>query len=108
MKVMDVSDSESSKPLLGKVVRITRGRDAGKYAIVVQQLDDKYVAIADGDKRKLDRPKRKNIIHLDVTDYTVTDVIKPQTNNGRLTNGKLRYHLGKYIEQQTEVQRKGE
>lgn len=102
-----MTDSDSS-PLLGQVVRILRGRDSGKYAIVIQQLDEKYVLIADGDKRKFDCPKRKNKLHLEFMDYIADEVVDSLRENGRVTNGKIRYNLSKFAEQQTEVQRKGE
>lgn len=52
----------------GKVVRATSGRDAGGYYIVVGSKNDR-ILIADGKRRKLETPKRKNCRHLLVTDY---------------------------------------
>lgn len=105
-----MTDSEThSRPLVGKIVRSIRGRDAGKFAVVIEQLDDRFVLIADGDKRKLDRPKRKNVMHLEMTEHVAEEIVDAIENGGRLTNGKLRYHLNKFLEQlPAEVQRKGE
>lgn len=60
---MCVSDPESS-PQIGQFVLITKGREAGKYAIVVKILDDRFVLIADGEKRKFHSPKKKTSIIL--------------------------------------------
>jgi ribosomal protein L14E/L6E/L27E len=105
---MGVTDSDAS-PIIGQVVRIIRGRDTGKFAIVVARLDDnKSVFVADGDKRKFDSPKRKNLIHLEPLDYTADEVADSIRESGRVTNGKLRYHLNKFMEQYSEGQMKGE
>ena len=64
--------------------------------------------IADGNKRKFDRPKKKNVLHLKFLDYVSEDVSKSLLETGRVSNSKLRYALNKFLEQQTEVQSKGE
>lgn len=102
-----MADSDAG-PKVGRVVRILRGRDSGKYAIIIKQVDEKFVLIADGDKKKFDRPKRKNLLHLEITDFIAGDVVESIRTDGRVTNGKLRYNLGKFLEAQAEVQRKGE
>lgn len=48
----------------GRVVQSTQGRDAGRYFIILQVLDDQFVLMADGQSRKLDHPKKKRIKHL--------------------------------------------
>lgn len=104
---MDVTDSDSI-PIVGRVVRILRGRDRDSFAVVIDQVNEKYVLIADGDKRKFDRPKRKNKVHLQFLDQIADEVVEQLHETGRVSNGKLRYVLGKLAEQHTEVQRKGE
>ena len=44
------------------------GRDAGRYFAVLDVADG-YATIADGDLRKLDKPKHKKIIHLGATKH---------------------------------------
>ena len=48
----------------GRVVLSTQGRDAGRYFIVLQVIDDQFVLMADGLTRKLDHLKKKKIKHL--------------------------------------------
>ena len=48
----------------GRVVISTQGRDAGRYFIVLQVIDDQFVLMADGLTRKVDHPKKKKVKHL--------------------------------------------
>lgn len=49
---------------VGRAACSTQGRDKGRLFLIVQVLDERYVLIADGDLRKLEKPKRKQIKHL--------------------------------------------
>ena len=49
----------------GQIVKILKGRDAGQYAVIVSIEDSRFVWIADGDKRKFDGAKKKNVLHLE-------------------------------------------
>lgn len=89
-------DSDSS-PQIGQLVLVTRGRDTGQYGIIIRLLDDRFVLIADGDKRKFDCPKKKNLQHLEIIDYVSPEVQSSIAETGRVTNGKLRFALTKFI-----------
>lgn len=96
-------------PQVGQIVKILRGRDQGKFAIVVQIIDSRFVLIADGDKRKFDQPKRKNVLHLQQLPSFSHEVIDSIRETGRVTNGKIRFALSRYMENQhSEAQEKGE
>ena len=49
---------------VGRVVFSRAGRDQGHYFVIVDVIDEDYVAIANGCQRKVDNPKRKKIKHL--------------------------------------------
>jgi large subunit ribosomal protein L14e len=83
---------------LGQIVKVLRGRDTGKYAIVIRPVEDKFVWVADGDKRKFDQPKKKNIQHLQITNEISSEVVESIREAGRVTNGKIRFALSKYAE----------
>lgn len=101
-------DREAS-PQLGQIVKILRGREAGQVGIVVGIIDPKFVWIADGDKRKFDQPKKKNLLHLELQDEISDVVVNSLKESGRVTNGKLRFALNKYVESQlTDAEAKGE
>jgi large subunit ribosomal protein L14e len=101
--------SKEAIPQLGQIVKTLRGRDQGKFAIIVGIEDHRFVWIVDGDKRKFDQPKKKNVLHLQLQKEISSEVMNSLLETGRVTNGKLRYALGKFIEQQQiEAQEKGE
>jgi large subunit ribosomal protein L14e len=83
---------------LGQIVKVLRGRDTGKYAIVIRPVEDKFVWVADGNKRKFDQPKKKNIQHLQITNEISNEVVESIREAGRVTNGKIRFALSKYAE----------
>ena len=51
---------------VGDIVSSKKGHDAKRLFIVVAVLNDSYVLIGDGVKRKLDSLKQKNVKHLKV------------------------------------------
>ena len=46
---------------IGQVVKVSLGRDKGNLFFVVKIINNEYVLIADGKKRKLDKPKLKKV-----------------------------------------------
>ena len=51
----------------GSVVIAKAGRDKGRPFVVVELPDSRTVLTADGKRRPLERPKKRNIIHLQAT-----------------------------------------
>lgn len=102
-----MSESESL-PQIGQIVRVLRGREADSYCVVIEQLNDRYVRIADGEKRKYDRAKKKNVNHLELVDYVSPEVRESIQETGRVTNGKLRFALSKFLNDQVFDLKKGE
>jgi large subunit ribosomal protein L14e len=49
---------------VGRVVVSIMGHDRGRRFLVVGVADDRFVLIADGDTRKLQHPKKKQLKHL--------------------------------------------
>ena len=66
----------------GSVVIAKAGRDKGKAFAVIEVLGGREVLIADGKRRPIERPKRKNVIHLQATRTTVDCI----TTNRQLRN----------------------
>lgn len=78
---------------LGQVVKSRAGRDKDRYFIVVGLQDERFVLLADGDLRRLDRPKKKKILHVAICN-TVIDEVKTKLEGGKkVTNAELRRHL---------------
>lgn len=59
---------------LGKVVYSKSGRDRGRMFVIVEVVNESFVLIADGDLRKIENPKVKNVKHLVFT-TTRADVV---------------------------------
>lgn len=49
---------------IGRVVKSRQGRDAGRYFVILQVVDDQFVLLSDGLTRKLDHLKKKKVKHL--------------------------------------------
>jgi len=56
--------SDAVAALLGRVVTSKAGRDRGDRYVVVAALGEDTVLVADGQRRGMDRPKKKNVKHL--------------------------------------------
>jgi len=78
----------------GDVVRSRRGKDEGQLLVVLAILDERFALVADGDKRRFDRPKRKNLLHLQPLGVRSEEVSGSLRETGRVTNAKLRFAIG--------------
>lgn len=56
---------------LGMIVKSMAGHDAGRFYVVVK-ISNGEVYIADGKVRRLEKPKKKNPIHLSRSNRTVS------------------------------------
>ena len=71
----------------GAVVRSSAGRDKGKLLAVVKS-EQKKVLVCDGKERPVERPKSKNIRHVEATQASLTQAELS-------TNRALRKALGR-------------
>ena len=101
-----VSESDLA-PLPGQIARILKGRDAGNYCVIVRVVDNRFVEVADGDKRKFDRAKKKNLNHLELQQYVSQEVKNSIDETGKVTNGKLRFAIAKYMDEELERPKEG-
>ena len=54
----------------GSIVRAKAGRDKNQFFLVLK-VEDGFAYIADGKRRRLENPKRKNLIHLAATNTVI-------------------------------------
>ncbi|MCX7711257.1 MAG: KOW domain-containing RNA-binding protein [Clostridia bacterium] len=78
---------------LGQVVYSKAGRDAGKRFIIIAQQDDAHVLVADGDLRRLEKPKKKKIKHLNFTEEVLEQIGEKIRNKQKVTNAEIRKAL---------------
>jgi len=74
--------NDTSLIKLGQYVKSIKGRDLNYIFIVSTIIDDKYIKVVDGDLRKVNNPKVKNIKHLQVIDK-VSQVVSEAIINGK-------------------------
>jgi ribosomal protein L14E/L6E/L27E len=72
----------------GTIVKACAGRDSDGYFVVIACDDLGFCYIANGKSRKLDKPKKKNVKHLQFT-KTVIDL-------DGMTDKKLRKLINQY------------
>lgn len=78
------------EPKLGQIVYSKMGRDKGKYFVIVQIIDDEYVYIADGNVRRMDRPKKKKIKHLVLTSEIIHPIAEKIKAGRKVNNVEIR------------------
>jgi len=86
-----------SVPQVGQLAKVLKGRDADDVYVIIDIVDDRFVLIANGDKRKFDQPKRKNVQHLELQSMISSEVVQSLQESGRVTNGKLRHAVSVFI-----------
>lgn len=101
-------NESDSVPRIGQVVRIRQGREAGQFAVVIRMIDERFVLLADGEKRKYDRPKKKNLNHIEVMEFISPEVQSSLLETGRVTNGKLRFAITKFVSEVVTDLKKGD
>ena len=84
----------SEKIRVGQVIKCTSGREANRLFFIIKVIDDQYVLISDGKKRKLDRPKLKKVKHLKLYEI-FNDEVKNKIVSEQITDVFLRAELTK-------------
>lgn len=77
---------------IGNVVISTMGRDKGLYFIVVG-IEENYVYLVDGSVRKVDKPKRKKVKHIELTSLHEENIATKVKNKHKITNQDIKKAL---------------
>ena len=78
---------------VGDLVISKSGRDRGRNFMVVELIDENYVSISDGSLRKLEKPKKKKIKHLEYLGKADERILSKLEENKKITNSDLRKML---------------
>jgi len=81
----------------GQLVSSTQGRDAGRYYLVLNCLDDNFVLVTDGEFRGVEKPKRKNLKHLKVWPALDSTIAEKLSGTGKVTNAEISSGLAELI-----------
>lgn len=79
---------------IGQIVYATKGRDAGKYFIIID-MDDKFVYIVDGKTRRLEKPKKKNKSHVKAAKQIIPE-IREKLKKSELTDREIQEILSNF------------
>lgn len=79
----------------GQIVFSKCGRDKGR-AFIVYDYNEDYVFIVDGDLRKLEKPKKKKKIHIQISKHIDEEIRNKIENELYLLNSDIRKALAKY------------
>lgn len=82
----------------GCLVSSAMGRDRGKFYLVIGSDSTSRVKVADGEVRKVENPKRKNIKHLHFYDAVAKGVSTKAESGNRITNVDIRRELKSLLE----------
>lgn len=78
---------------LGQVVYSKAGRDMGKEFVVVGILEDDYVLVSDGNLRRIEKPKKKKVKHLEPTKDIIVTLGQKLENKLKVSNSDMRKAL---------------
>ncbi|MDR0491789.1 MAG: KOW domain-containing RNA-binding protein [Oscillospiraceae bacterium] len=79
------------------VVVSLNGRDEGKRFLVIGTQDD-YSLIADGKRRRAEKPKRKKNKHLKLEDKADSRITAKLISGEKVTNNEIRRALAEYAD----------
>ena len=78
---------------IGRVAISRAGRDAGRAFLIVERVDENYVGIVDGTLRKLERPKKKKLKHLELSDVVADNIKVKLLEGSRVFDAQIRKYL---------------
>ncbi|ADG81204.1 hypothetical protein Tfer_1901 [Thermincola ferriacetica] len=71
-----------NEPGIGQLVKSKAGRDKKRFFIIYDVLNEAFVRVVDGDCRKVENPKKKNLKHLQLYPV-IADGIKAKLAQGK-------------------------
>ena len=78
---------------VGAVVISKMGRDEGRSFVVIQEVDEDFVLLADGKLRTMDHLKKKRRKHLKTTGIVVQELLERLQNGAAIENHEVRSWL---------------
>jgi ribosomal protein L14E/L6E/L27E len=78
---------------LGTIVYSVAGRDKGRFFVVVEIVNDKYIRIADGELRRIDKPKLKQIKHVKTEGDSLPKIAQKLAEGTKIFDAEIRSAL---------------
>lgn len=80
----------TSLDLIGRLAYSISGRDKDKLFIILGIINKDYVYISDGDLRTTERPKKKKIKHLNITNGTAEEIKEILEAGDKVSNSTVK------------------
>lgn len=98
---MEEKGERSLENIIGRYVWSSAGRDKDQLFIIIDIVDDYHVLVADGNLRHANRPKKKKLKHLRVTDKTTEEISQTVIMRKKLTDADLQKAVQRYNDELT-------
>ena len=92
---------------VGQVVRSKAGHDKGDVMVVLELVDAKHVLVVDGDRRPLEKPKKKRVKHLQAFHHVLPLEEERKSKTG-FQNARVRKMLMCYQDKATQTKEESE
>jgi ribosomal protein L14E/L6E/L27E len=89
IEVKNLQDND----LIGKVVLSKAGRDINHLYVVVRQIDNDYVLLANGNTKLIKMPKKKKIKHLSILEDIDDELLSLVQSCDKSTDLKIKRFL---------------
>eukprot|EP00792_Barthelona_sp_PAP020_P010327 TRINITY_DN3686_c0_g1_i1.p3 TRINITY_DN3686_c0_g1~~TRINITY_DN3686_c0_g1_i1.p3 ORF type:complete len:95 (-),score=13.83 TRINITY_DN3686_c0_g1_i1:877-1161(-) len=80
---------------VGQLVRSKAGRDQGNVFLITKIVDENFVEISDGDLRRIEKPKKKKVKHLVITNKISEVIAGKIADNKKVSNLTVRREIEK-------------
>ncbi len=79
------------------LVEATAGRDKGKFFAVIDIVNEEYVLICDGRRRKVSSLKKKKIKHIRSLDYSLKEIKEKLETGNKISNSDVKKSIRKAL-----------
>lgn len=86
-----MSDGQAIRPW--QLVSSAAGRDSGQVYLVLRTAGDGFVELVNGDRRRVEAPKRKNARHLIAHEHVAVELAERVRDGGVVKNSEVRSAL---------------
>lgn len=85
---------------IGRIVFSKSGRDAGKCFMIYDIIDEDYVYLVDGGLRKLNKPKKKKIKHIELKKARMEQIREKILSGKKVFDSEVRSAIENYLNSQ--------
>ncbi len=82
---------------IGKYACSTAGRDKGKYFVITGVADDQHVFLVDGHIRRLEKPKKKKLKHVYITEHVAETLMEKMHSRRKMLDSDIRESIKQYV-----------